>query len=221
MKLKQYFRILIKRIWIVFTLLIIAVGLSAYMNFYVIKPVYESRTTLYVIHRTQPSQLLAYNDIIVGQLLVKDYRELIKSRNITSEVIEQLELKGYTPEFLASNIYISSKNDTRIIEMKVQDGNPQRAMDIADKLSRVFIQKVTELMKVENIGVVDKPTVPVNPVTPKPLKNIFTAIFAAFASALVIIYLIECLDDTVKTPEDVEHNLGMTVLGTIPVINIK
>jgi capsular polysaccharide biosynthesis protein len=47
------------------------------------------------------------------------------------------------------------------------------------------------------------------------------AVFAAMALAGGIILAIEYLDNTIKSSEDVENRLGLTVLGTIPEFRIK
>lgn len=222
MELKQYFHIIYKKLWIIILLPLVASMVSAYVSFYVLKPVYESNTTLYVINKKPDNQLaIAYNDIMVGQQLVKDYRELVKSRTVTSAVIDELKIRDISPESLAGHISVNSKNETRLIEIKVQDGDPQRASNIADKVGEVFINKVIDLMKVENVSVVDRAQTSGKPIKPRPMINIAIAFFTGLLAALGIVFLLEYLDDTIKSPEDVEKYLGLTVLGTIPVFNLK
>jgi capsular polysaccharide biosynthesis protein len=185
-------------------------------------PVYESSTTLYIINKRADAQLpLAYNDLIVGEYLVKDYRELIKSRTITGTVIDELKLKGFTPGNLAAMVTVNSKNDTRIIEIKVQDTDPERARDIANKLGEVFIAKVVDLMKAENVNIVDPAEIPVNPVSPRPMVNIAVAVFTGLMAAVGLAFFLEYMDDSIKTSEDVEKYLKLNVLGTIPALNLK
>lgn len=222
MELKQYFKIVYKRLWIVILLPLVAAGISAYVSFYLLDKVYESNTTLYVINKNTNSQLpIAYNDVMVGQQLVKDYRELVKSRTVTTNVIDELKLKGLMPEGLAEKISVNSKNDTRIIEIKVQDNNPDTARQIADKVGEVFISKVVDLMKVENVSVIDKAQAPLGPIKPKPYINIAIALFTGLITAIGVIFILEYLDNTIQSSEDVEKHLGLTVLSTIPMMDIK
>jgi len=221
MELKEYFYVIYKRIWIIILLPLAALLASAYVSCYVLSPVYESNTTLYVINKKDDPQMALYNELLAGQYLVKDYRELVKSRTVTSTVIDELKLAGMTPERLAEKISVSSKNDTRIIEIRVQDTVPEHARDIADKVGEVFISKVVDLMKVENVSVVDRAQVPGSPVKPKPFINIAVAFFTGIMAAVGIVFLFEYLDDTIKTTEDVEKYLGLTVLGTIPEFSLK
>lgn len=222
MGIKQYFQIVAKRLWIV-VLIPIFTGLAMYfISFYLLVPVFESNTTLYVTNRkTDLQPILTYNDILAGQYLVKDYREIIKSRLVTGAVISELKLSNFTSERLASMIAVSSKNETRVIEIKVQDRDPVRARDIADKLGEVFKCKVIELMKVENISIIDRAEIASNPIRPNHALNISIAVLIALTAATGIVFFIEYLDDTIKTSEDVDKYLGITVLGTIPVLNMK
>lgn len=222
MELKQYFEILLERLWILILLPLVAAAAAAGISFFLLEPVYESNTTLYVINRQMDANTqLAYNDMLIGQYLVKDYRELIKSRVITSAVIENLKLDGITPAQLADKISVNLKNDTRILEIRVRDQNPERARDIADEMTKVFAVKVQDLMKVENVSIVDKASLPTAPVEPRPLYNIAIAMFAGLFAAVGIIFLLEYLDDSINTVEDVEKYLDLTVLGTIPAIDAK
>jgi len=191
MELKAYFNIILKRLWILIVIPLISGGVSAFVSFFILDKVYESNTTLYVINKkADPTQFMAYNDLYAGQMLVKDYRELIKSRSVTTEVIDKLDLKDLTPKELAEQISVNSKNETRIIEINVQDTDAARARDIADEVGEVFIAKAVELMKVENVSIVDKGQVPADPVKPKPLINTAIALFAGILAALGIIFLI-------------------------------
>lgn len=222
MELKEYISIIIKRIWLIILLPIIASIVSGYISFYIIEPVYEANTTLYIINKSSGSEFsIAYNDLLVGQQLVKDYKEIVKSRRITSEVIEELGLKNITPSKLAEKINVNAKNDTRLIEIKVQDNSSQVATDIANKLAEVFTREIVKIMRVENINIVDIAQLPENPIKPKPVMNIAVAFMVGLLIALGIIFAIEYLDDTIKTTDDVEKYLGITVLGTIPEFTIK
>lgn len=222
MEIKLYFTITVKRLWIRILIPIIAGSIAAFFSFYVMKPVYEANTTLFVINKQVLNQSPSgYNDLITGQLTIKDYRELIRSRSVTASVIEQLNIKNNTSEVLAKKISVNSKNDSRIIEIVVQDENPENARDIANKVGDIFIQKATALMKVNSVEIVDKAQLPNLPVKSKPFINIAFAILIGILISVGITFLKEYMDDTIKTVEEVEKHLGLPVLGTIPSLNMK
>lgn len=222
MELKEYFNIVVKRIWLIIFLPLIIAVISAYVSFYVMDPVYEANTTLYIINKSNGSELsIAYNDLLVGQQLVNDYKEIVKSRKITSKVIEDLNLTDWSPSMLARKISVSAKNNTRLIELVVSDSNPQLAKDIANKVAEVFQREVVKLMKVENVNIVDTAQLPESPVRPRHMMNIAVSFLIGFLASIGIVFLVEYLDDTIKTADDVEKYLGLTVLGTIPEFSAK
>lgn len=219
MEIKEYLNIIIKRIWLIILLPILASLVSAYVSFYMLEQIYEANTTLYIINKPNDKEYtIVYNDLIMGQQLVKDYKEIAKSRRITANVIKELDLENISPTALSNKINVNAKSDTRLIEIKVQDKSPQMAVDIANKLTEVFTEEIQEIMRLENVSIVDSAVLPSSPVKPNPKMNIAVAFVLGLLIALGISFAIEYLDDTIKTAEDIEKYLNLTVLGTIPEI---
>lgn len=222
MELKALVEIIVKRIWIVILVPVLAAGVSAFVTFCVADPVYESAATLYVINKTNDSQtLVGYNDILVARQLIKDYRELVTSKSITKSVIKELNLQDMTTSELAGKISVNFKSDTSVFEIKVQDQDPVRAMNIANTTSELFIKKAAAIMKVENISIVDYAEESTAPISPRPVSNIIVAFAAGVLTVLGIVFLLEYLDDTVRDMNEVENDLKLKVLGIIPSNEIK
>ena len=219
--LREYLHILAKRWWIILLTFVLAVGASAIISYFILDPVYEAKTTLFVGKEQQSAQqTLQYNDIMLNQQLVKDYRVLAQSRVVTQAVIDKLKLP-ITAEQLGKTIQVNLQNDTRIIEMKVSNTNPELARDIANTLAQVFVKTAQDIIKVENIQVVDRAQVPTTSVKPRPMMNIAIAGVLAIMVSVFIILLLEYLDHTIKTPEDIEKHLGLTTIGTIPLMTAE
>ena len=72
-------------------------------------------------------------------------------------------------------------------------------------------------MDVDSVKTVEEANLPDSPSSPSVMRNtLIVAILGILISAGIII-LVFMLDDTVKTPEDVETYLGLNVLASIPV----
>jgi polysaccharide biosynthesis transport protein len=67
-----------------------------------------------------------------------------------------------------------------------------------------------------NISMVDAASVPNVPYTPNLMKNLWISLVLGLLAAIALVALVELLDDTFKTPEEVEEQLGLAVLGVIP-----
>ena len=73
-------------------------------------------------------------------------------------------------------------------------------------------------MKVENIQVIDEARVPDKPIKPRPMLNMAIAGVLGLMIGVFITFLLEFLDNTIKTPDDVERHLELPVIGTIPMV---
>jgi len=75
---------------------------------------------------------------------------------------------------------------------------------------------VTSDAQSNNVSVIDKAELPGGPVSPSLYKNLLLAFALAVAAATATVWLIELLDDTFKSVEDIEERLRLPVLGVIP-----
>ncbi|WHH57518.1 Wzz/FepE/Etk N-terminal domain-containing protein [Petroclostridium sp. X23] len=217
MELREYLQIIRKRIWLVVIITLISTIASAVVSFFVLEPVYQSNTSLYVGKKIDGQSAIAYQDLLLGNQLVKDYRELVKSRLVANLVISELKLENMTTGRMSQKLGVNLKNDTRLIEITAEDTKAELAAQIANKVAEVFQVKVVEIMDVENVQVIDKAEIPLNPIKPKKYLNVAIAAFIGLMLGFGIIFLIEYLDNTLKTPTDVERHLELPVIGTIPV----
>ena len=222
--LKQFLNSVYKKLWFLISLPILSCIVTVILSAYIIIPVYESSSTLYIINKTTDTGVknnINYNDFLTNQMFVKDYRELIKSRSVTKEVIEELRIKDLSPGVLAGKITVSMKSETRVLEIKVRDSNPIRAKTLTETVSKIFAKKSISLMNVDNVNIVDYAEVPQEPIRPKPLRYGVYALFLSFFISVCIIFLIEYFNDKIKTSEDVENYMGLTVIGIIPLLKAK
>lgn len=218
--LKELFFILRKWLWLIITLLIVSILVSGVISFFVIDKKYEAFTTLMVgkpkDHVTENK--IEYNDIMLNQKLVSTYGELIKTRAVADKVINNLNLDMSYEEY-KTRTSVNLVEDTEIIRIRVSDTDPMLAADIANETAQVFMETVTDIMMVENVQVIDTAQVPTDPVKPRPMMNMAISAVLGIMLGVFIAFLIEFLDSTIKTSDDVEKHLGVPVLGTIPKID--
>ena len=215
--LRQLFQVFVKRWWIVVSAVFVFLIIGGLLSVYILSRGYKADTTLYIGKNVEQKTDITYNDMMLGTQLVKDYRELVQSRMISNTVIKELGLKDITSEQLSGKLIVTSKNDTRVIQISTEDNNPQLAMDITNKVADIFKTKVQEIMKVENVQIIDQAELPKTPVRPNKLLYLAISFVLGLVVGVGIIILIEFLDNTIKTPEDVAKYLELPVIGTIPV----
>ncbi|MDA8226445.1 MAG: Wzz/FepE/Etk N-terminal domain-containing protein [Desulfitobacterium hafniense] len=219
-ELRQYWEMLKKRWIIVLVLPIIAALTSGVVSFFIIKPVYQASTTLIVGKKAseagQAAVQMLDNSVLQANLqLAKTYATIAQSRTVEQSVINHLDLTMSVAE-LDKLITINPVKTTEILEIQVMNTNPELATDIANSMAAEFSKAVIEIKKVDSVSIVDTAVVPNNPVKPNKMLNILIAYVVGLMAAFGLVFLLEYLDNTIKTSSDVENVLGIPVLGVIP-----
>lgn len=172
-----------------------------YNQFYVLKPEYQTFTTLMVGRPKDyqnTNQQLDYNEIMVNQQLVTTYGELVKSRVVADDVIRDLKLDIPFDEF-KDKVNVNLVKDTEIIKIEVTDGDPELAAAIANKTAEVFMDKVKDIMNIENVQIIDRAQVTDKPVKPRPLLNMAIAGVLGLMAGIFLAFILEYFDNTIKT----------------------
>lgn len=178
------------------------------------KPMYKSYTTLLLTPENKEATI-TNSDITLNRSLVDTYREIIKSKKIIGSVIENLEL-DYSYSVLNSHVSVEDVNDTEIIKISVIDENKWLAMYIANEIASVFKTEVVKIYKLENIAIIDTAELSVNPYNINLVKQVLISGVLGLAAGFGIAFVLYYFDTTVKSSEDVERKLGISVIGTIP-----
>lgn len=212
--LKELFYVLKRRVWIVFlTGILGAVGFGLFTAM-VMKPVFTSSTMLYIVNKTATLPSLA--DLQLGTQLTKDYKVLVTSRPVTAQVIEELDL-NLSHEQLVGKINVYNPTDTRILTISVEDSDPYMAKSIADKMAAVASARMAKIMDSAPPKIVEEGHVAARRTRPSVRKNTIMGGMAGATLSIAAILALFIMNDTVKTPEDVEKYLGLNTLSAIPV----
>jgi len=118
------------------------------------------------------------------------------------------EFKDKHPEFVSTDLELRRLNRTvSLFE--------QTYMLLVEKYENI---RVGQAMESPGVRVVDRATKPNKPIGPNKNKNLIFGCILGLALGLGIVFLLEFLDDTIKTPADVERYLELPTVGTIPKI---
>lgn len=214
--LKEYFQIIKKRAWIIVLITTIAMLVSGIISFFVLSPIYQTKTTLIVNSDKAPGTNVVTGDqISVSQKLAVTYGEIIKSKVVLDEVAKELKIKGGYSE-IEKKLSVSPVTDTQILEVSIQDHNPKRAADIANAIPKAFTKEVKRITKANNVEVIDKAIVPKIPVKPNKIMNIAIAGVLGVMISLFVIFLLEYMDNKIKSPQDIQKYLELPLLGVVP-----
>lgn len=213
----ELFILLLHKIWIVALSGIVCAVVAGLISKFVMTPVYTSGTKLYIINR-QNKDTITNSDLQTGSQLTQDYKVLVLSRTVTEQVIRKLNL-NMTHNELISNIHVKVPDNTRILEISVQNEDPILAKQLADTIAEVSSERMVSILEMEKVNIVEEGNIPTIPTSPHILKNtIISGLVGGFISTFIILF-IHIIDDTIKNGEQIEKYLDLTVLGTIPLEN--
>ena len=212
--------LLLRRIWekkvliVLVTLLFTVASLA--VSIFVITPQYSSTTKVYVVNQTKDEKkAITTQDVQLGSLLVKDYKEIILSNKVMEDAAEKSGT-GLTAKELAKKVSVEAPKDTRIISITVQDKDPQVASDLANTVKEVSGDQIKEVTKIDDVTTLEEAKAATSPSSPNIPRNGIIATALGFILAVAGVVLFELLDDRVKRAEDIEETMGLVLLGVVP-----
>ncbi|MBN1040030.1 Capsular polysaccharide type 8 biosynthesis protein cap8A [Clostridioides difficile] len=209
--------VLRKRWKMILSITIIATVFSAIMSFFVISPKYQASTKLFIGKENNEAQVQSYNsnDVQMYQKLLKTYAEVIQTNDLVEKAIENEDLKLESSKVL-KNLTVTPRADTQILEISYINTDPIVAKNVVSLVTSQFVQSATELISNGNVKVIEEVRTPEQPVSPNKKLNIAIAFLLGLMISVGLSFLIEFMDNTFKTKEQVENILELPVIGVIP-----
>lgn len=225
LELKEYVRIFRKRLWIIFSIVLTSTLIAGIISYYFMQPVYSASAKL-IVNKSEDSkgkEAFDYGTVSVDIKLVNTYKEIIKTPAIMDRVVERYPEIKLSSEALINKVKVSSVNETQVMTISVQDQSQKQAVRIVNAISEVFQSEISSIMKVDNVTILNraKESDRTAPVSPNPTTNIAISFLISLLVSIGIAFLLEYMDDTIKTEKDVENYLGIPTLGVITKIRPK
>ena len=199
--------------------LIVSVGIMTALGTFLITqlfitPKYESTTKIYILNK-QENNAVTYSDIQLGTQLTKDYAELIQSRFVLEEVVQGMGL-DLSYEEMKKKVSVTTPTDTRILAITVEDTDPVMAMLLANSIREAAAVHIMNVMDIQAVNVSETANMPMKKASPSVMKNTFIGGVLGIFLMIAVILVRFLMDDTIKTPEDVEKYLQLSTLAVIP-----
>ena len=230
--LKELFELFWNKKFTIVILVVVFAIIGAVYSIFFVTPKYKSSTTLVLTKTesnaeqgqtqqkpttssTESTDSITTTDITINSKLVATYSELIKSKTIIREVLSNLDIKELTENDVRKNVTVSALKDTEVIEITVANENATYAAKIANGIAESFTKQVAEIYNINNVHVVDKAEVAEGPYNINHKKDIAIFALIGLVVAAGYILLINMLDTTVKSSDDIEKNVEVPVLASI------
>jgi succinoglycan biosynthesis transport protein ExoP len=152
------------------------------------------------------------------------YLELIKSLNEKDAVIAQTEARIAGMEKSISMLeYEVAELQKEYSTREMEENTLRRKLDTLENTYAILNEKIiqTEITKSVDFGRINFTLVspafyPSSPVKPKKSLNVAVAALAGLLLSVLLAFVLEFFDDTVKTPEDLKKIWDLPVMATIP-----
>lgn len=209
-----------RRLWIIVLLALLMSGATMAYSLLLQTPKYEATIKILVgqSSKNQDSSSSLGSQVQGLQQLTGTMAEAVDSGSVADRVIKSLNLATTQDDFLR-NLSAQQIPETQFIEVSYTDSNPARAQQIANTIGDEFSKKVSEVSPSANsvtATVWEKAELPETPSSPQPLLYGLLALTLGTLLGVSLAFLLEYLDDTWRSAEEVERASGTAILGVIP-----
>ena len=201
------------KIVFIIIVLIFVIGVGNAYTLLTRTPMYKSETSIVLVSENKEN----YNttELQLNKNLVGTYTEIIKSRKVLEPVIKNLKLKTSYNK-LKNRVTVTSVQNTEIIKVAVADSNPKEAKKIANEIAKVFSTEIQQIYNLNNVTVVDKAIAATSAYNVNYIKDNVIYLAIGLVLSCGVIFIRFYFDTSIKTSEEIENKLGLTVLGIVP-----
>jgi polysaccharide biosynthesis transport protein len=134
----------------------------------------------------------------------REYQEAVQTERKLSRLLDDSK----------SDAFGLNQHEKEYLELKRSHDNNQRLYEMV--LQRLKETGVTGLLQMSNVRILDRAEPPEKPVSPRPLRNLALSLVLGLAGGVALALLLETLDTSITTREQVEERLRLPFLGIIP-----
>lgn len=177
------------------------------------KPVTNTQLIIILAESTDAKQAADIANTLVT-VFAEQVQSLQTKRFSASEQSLQAQMTDIDNKIKVANNQLSTTTDqTEAVRLETMIANYSQTY--ASLLQSYEQVRMTEAQTLSSIVQIEAATVPIEPIKPRKLLNVAVAALAGLALSSGIIIGFDFLNDTIKTPEEIVHKLGLPVLGVI------
>ncbi len=217
--LKRIWNAFLRKLWLVLLVSFISAAVVLVGTVYLITPQYKSTALFYVNNNSLSVGGTAVNidsgDITASKSLVETYIVILNSREVLEDVIDYAEV-DYTYDELKSMLSASSVNSTEVFEVVITGPNPEEAERIADAITEILPNKISNIVEGTSAKVVDYAIRAEKPSSPDRTMNTIIGFLLGFVFSVAVVVVLELMDNTVRSENDVSQNVSHPILASVP-----
>lgn len=212
-KIEDLLEALRKRWKMIVGITLAATIMAAVVSFFLIKPKYQASSKLFIGKETSQEQ--NNSDAQMYQQLVKTYSEVITSRDLIERAIEKEDLDVEVGTVI-SGLSVIPVSGTQVMKISFESTDKELSKDVVGAITDEFIITAKDLIQNGNVKIFETVKLPEAPISPNKKMNIAIALLLGLMVGIGLAFLLEFMDNTFKTKEQLEEFMGLPVVGIIP-----
>ena len=211
---------ILKRIWLVAILAIVAFGFRYWQVAYRMPDTYTASGTMYVYNGNPNLVNYGYtssSDLNSAVMLVDTYTVVVRSNKVLDPVVERLTPKypGITAGFIAGSISMNSVSDTGVVRVSCRTSSPEMSRDICNEVLQVAPEQIKKVVGAGSVELIDSPELPARPDNRAAVSQALRwALLGAVAGA-AILALIFLFNQKIESSKELTDNYNLPVLSSI------
>lgn len=210
--IQKIISVLLQRVkFIAITTILVGLLFFLYSSF-IITPMYSTSSMIYVQNYNNNS------DTGTNKEAQKIYGSDISGSSSLANICVTLFKNSdkITALYDDCNVDISVSEGSFYITISVSGSDPQKCANVANQIADVSKDVFDDQFAYGQIGIIRQAKVPTSSYYPNNLKNTFFGLIVGFAAACVISILLELIDTTIKSDDDIQSMYGIPVFAEIP-----
>ncbi|MDV3425924.1 MAG: capsular biosynthesis protein [Bacillota bacterium] len=211
--LRELFDIIKTRIWMIIVVTLLFTFTAAIVSVFFISPTYES--SVGIIVGKQDGKEITGQDVTMYQNLMETYQNIASTNKVAQAAADKVG-GGTTAKDLLERTKVTTKTGTMILNISVDSKTAAKSYKEVQAYADSFVARATELIPEGEVRIMDSAQLPESPVKPNVKMNIAIGFLLGLIVSAGIAFILEYMNNTIVTKEDVEKYLQLSVIGIIP-----
>lgn len=187
---------------------------GVYTAVFRLQPSYQASAKIFAGKEENIQSAYSTSDLATYRDMLNAYVEVIKTDDFLNSVLKKIGVDKSAAQ-VKGGLGFTPSSSAPILEISYRSSNPEDAKMIVEGISTEFGEQVQEIIINTYTRVIE--SVKVRTILPNKSKVIIVAFMAGLLLSLGIVFVLDYLDNTIKTKEDLEKiSLDIPVIGIIP-----
>lgn len=221
----QFLGLLRKHIKVVLGTTILMTAATIFVTFFVMTPKYSATTDILVNRKLSANlQGAQFQQVQADVQMISTYKDIITSPTVLKDVDRKVkDYPGYpgSIESLEKSLSINNSQNSQVFSVTAKSTDAKTAAAIANQTAKVFKEKITKIMSIDNVSIVSHAEKKSDPVSPNKKINIMAGVAMGLMLGIMIALVHELTDRTVEDESFLTEELGLTSLGLVNEIDQK